>query len=214
MKKRNIENIVVLCCYFLVGLLGDVSRKPIESFPKTLSLRSTASLNEPLALAEVRQLEDLLNFRGRSGVGEILLVAVNEESGVLEVVVGEGVLEFFGGFLQAGAVGGVDDVDDAVSVLVVVTPEGAEASLATDVEHLELEVLVGDSGDVETNGGDGGVGFTEFELAQNSGLTSGVKADHDRTDFTLGKDEVPESRKFTAHFCFRDLFCWLLMFFL
>jgi len=163
-------------------------------------------LNEPLALAEVRQLEDLLNLRGRRSVGEILLVAVNEESGVLEVVVGESVLEFFSGFLEAGAVRGVDDVDDAVSVLVVVAPEGAEAGLATDVEHLELEVLVGDSGDVETNSGDGGVGFTEFELAQNSGLTSGVKTDHDRTDFTLGKDEVPKSRKFTAHFCLEICF--------
>ena len=89
--KTNETTFFSLLLFLLVGFLGNVSRKPIESFPKTLSLRSTASLNEPLALAEVRQLEDLLDFRGRSSVGEILLVAVNEESGVLEVVVGESV---------------------------------------------------------------------------------------------------------------------------
>ena len=115
-------------------------------------------------MAEVTQLEDFLEFGGSDGVGEILFVGVDEESGVLEVVVAEGVFEFSGSFLDTGAVGAVDNIDDAVSVLVVVAPERTEASLTTDVKTLELEVLVFDSVDVETDCGDCGLSFAELEL--------------------------------------------------
>ena len=159
----------------LLGLLGrEVDGQKIEAFIKAFSLACACTLNIPLSLTEVTQLEDFLEFGGGDGVGEILFVGVDEESGILEVVVAEGVFEFSSSFLDTGAVGAVDNVDDAVSVLVVVAPERTEASLTTDVETLELEVLVFDSVDVEADCGDCGLSFAELELTKDSGLTGGV----------------------------------------
>ena len=162
-------------------------------------MRSDASLDKPLSLAEVTQLEDFLEFGGSDGVGEILFVGVDEESSVLEVVVAEGVFKFSSSFLDTGAVGAVDNINNTIGVLVVVTPERTEASLTTDVKTLELEVLVFDGVDVETDCGDCGLGFAKLELTQTSRFPSRIKTDHHYTDVTLGENKVPESRKFTTH---------------
>lgn len=66
---------------------------------------------------------------------------------------------------------------------VVVPPEGTNLVLASDIPDVELDVLVGNSLDVETDGGDGGHRLVELELVEDGwrsaaslGLLSGDPA--------------------------------------
>jgi len=56
-------------------------------------------------------------------------------------------------------------------------PERADLVLPSYVPDSERNVLVFDRLDVKTDCGDGGDNFTELELVENSGLTSGIETD-------------------------------------
>ena len=55
----------------------------------------------------------------------------------------------------------------------VVSPQGSDLILTSDIPNGEVDVLVLDSLDVEADGGDGGDDLTELELVEDGGLTSG-----------------------------------------
>ena len=85
----------------------------------------------------------------RDTYGKILLVGEDEEDGVTELILVQHALEFLAGLDDTVAIVAVDDEDDALGVLEVMSPEGTELVLATDIPHSELDVLVLDSLDVE-----------------------------------------------------------------
>ena len=64
--------------------------------------------------------------------------------------------------LDTFAIGRVDDKDEALSVLVVMAPEGTDLVLASDIPDGEGDVLVLDGLDVEADGGDGGDDLSEL----------------------------------------------------
>jgi len=74
--------------------------------------------------------------------GQILLVGENQKNGVPQLVLVQHALQFLPGLDDTVAIVGVDDEDDALSVLEVVPPEGADLVLASDVPHRKLDVLV------------------------------------------------------------------------
>ena len=69
----------------------------------------------------------------------------------------------------------VNHEDQALRVLVVVPPQGANLVLATDVPHGERNVLVLNRLDVETDGRDGGDDLAKLELVEDGGLTGGIE---------------------------------------
>jgi hypothetical protein len=83
------------------------------------------------------------------GVGQILLVGEDEEESVTELVLVEHALELLTGLDNTVAIVGVDDENDTLGVLEVMSPERADLVLSTDIPHGELNVLVLDSLDVE-----------------------------------------------------------------
>ena len=84
------------------------------------------------------------------GVGQILLVGEDEEKGITELVLVEHALELLTGLDDTVAIVGVDDEDDTLGVLEVMSPERTDLVLSTDIPHGELNVLVLDGLDVET----------------------------------------------------------------
>jgi hypothetical protein len=81
--------------------------------------------------------------------GQILLVGKDQEKGVPQLVLVEHALEFLAGLGDTVTIVAVDDEDDALSVLEVVSPQRTDLVLATDIPHGELNVAVLDSLDVE-----------------------------------------------------------------
>lgn len=80
---------------------------------------------------------------------KILLVGKDQEDSVAELVLVEHALQLLAGLDDTVAIVGVDDEDDALGVLEVVSPQGADLVLPTDIPHGELDVAVLDGLDVE-----------------------------------------------------------------
>jgi hypothetical protein len=80
---------------------------------------------------------------------KILLVGEDEEKGVPQLILVEHALQLLTSLGHTVAVIAVDDEDDALGILEVVAPQGANLVLTTDVPHGELDVAVLDSLDVE-----------------------------------------------------------------
>jgi hypothetical protein len=87
------------------------------------------------------------------GVRQILLVGEDEEKSIAELVLVEHTLELLAGLDNTVAIVGVDDEDDTLGVLEVMSPERTNLVLSTDIPHSELNVLVLDSLNVEACGG-------------------------------------------------------------
>jgi hypothetical protein len=81
-------------------------------------------------LLEVEHGDDLLDLRG---VDEVLLVREDKERRVLELRVREELAELDGRLLEALRVRRVDDVDEALRLVVVVAPVRADRLLPADV---------------------------------------------------------------------------------
>ena len=88
--------------------------------------------------------------------GKILLVGEDKEDSITELVLVKHALELLPGLNNTVAIVGVDDEDDTLSVLEVMSPQRTDLVLTTDIPHGELNVLVLDGLDVETWLGDNG----------------------------------------------------------
>lgn len=99
-----------------------------------------------------------------------------------------------------------------MGVLVVVTPEGANLVLATDVPDREADAFVlhclnietyimkkGLEGLLFTDSGDGGHYFTEFELEEDSGLAGGIQANHQNAHLFLSEEGTEDSCQGDSH---------------
>ena len=104
----------------------------------------------PGALPQGVQAKLVGDLGGVHGVGQILLVGEDEEESVTELVLVEHALELLTGLDNTVAIVGVDDENDTLGVLEVMSPERADLVLSTDIPHGELNVLVLDGLDVET----------------------------------------------------------------
>jgi hypothetical protein len=81
---------------------------------------------------------------------QILLVGENQEKGVPQLVLVEHALQLLTSLGDTVTIVAVDDEDDALGVLEVVSPQRPNLVLATDIPHGELDVAVLDGLDVET----------------------------------------------------------------
>jgi hypothetical protein len=104
----------------------------------------------PGALPEGVQAKLVSDLSGVHGVGQILLVGEDKEKSITELVLVEHALELLTGLDDTVAIVGVDDEDDTLGVLEVMSPERTDLVLSTDIPHGELNVLVLDGLDVET----------------------------------------------------------------
>ena len=103
----------------------------------------------PSALPQAVQTKLIRNLRRVHGIGQILLVCEHEQKCVPQLVLVEHALQLLAGLDHTITVVGVDDKDDTLCVLEVVSPERADLVLSTHIPNGELDVLVLNSLDVE-----------------------------------------------------------------
>lgn len=82
--------------------------------------------------------------------GKILLVGEDQEESISQLVLVEHALQLLTGLNDTVTIVAVDDEDDTLGVLEVMSPEGTDLVLTADIPDGELNVLVLDSLDVET----------------------------------------------------------------
>lgn len=84
-----------------------------------------------------------------SAYGKILFVGKDQENSLTQLILVEHALKFLTGLNDTITIVAVDDEDDTLGVLKVMSPQRTDLVLTTDVPHSELNVLVFDSLDVE-----------------------------------------------------------------
>lgn len=90
----------------------------------------------------------LIGKTGRAH-GKILLVGEDQEKGVTQLVLVEHALQLLTGLNDTIPIVGVDDEDDTLGVLEVMSPQRTDFVLPADIPHGELNVLILDSLNVE-----------------------------------------------------------------
>lgn len=194
-----VEGPGVVC--LLVTSLSESGGEPFETLVQTISGCGTSRLDVPGALSQAVKAELVSDLGSIHGVGQILLVGEDEQDGISQLILVQHTLEFLSGLDDTIPIVAVDDEDDALGVLEVVSPQRTDLVLTTDIPHGELDVLVLNSLDVEANSGDGGDDFTKLQLVQNGGFTGGIETDHENSHLLLPPQLVENLRKGETHDC-------------
>ena len=157
---------------------------PVQALVQAIPGLSAAGLDVPVAGAlQVVQAKFVGHFSAAHGLWQVLLVRKDEECGVSEVVLLQKTVELVTRDIDTVAIVGVDDKDDAVRVGIVMTPEGSNLVLATDVPDGEAEVFIVYGLNVEANGRDRRHSLAQLELVEDGGLAGRVEADHEHPLF-------------------------------
>lgn len=117
--------------------------EPVKTVEETVSGGGASGDDVPLAVAERLQAELLSDVSDGHGVGEILLVGQDENDGLTELILAKQLLKLQGGLIDTLAIVGVDDVDDTLSVEVVVAPQGTDLVLSSDVPAKRKRKMIG-----------------------------------------------------------------------
>jgi len=163
----------------------NVGREPLEALVQPITARGTRSLDIPCPLPEALETELVGDLRGVHGIGQILLVGKDKEERITELVLVKHALELLACLGDTFSVIRVNNKDDALRVLEVMSPEGADLVLSSYVPDGEGDVLVLDGLNVEADCGDGGDDLAKLKLVENGGLTSGVETNHQNSHFFL-----------------------------
>ena len=82
----------------------------------------------------------------------------------------------------------------------IVSPEGADSVLASDVPHVHVEALVLDCFDVEADRRNRGDMFAEFKLVENGRLAGGVESEHQAARLAVPEPLLEEIAEEKSHF--------------
>jgi hypothetical protein len=81
---------------------------------------------------------------------QILLVGENQKNGISKLILIQHALQFLPGLNNTVTIIAVNDEDDTLGVLEIMSPQRSDLVLSTDIPYGELNVLVFDSLNVET----------------------------------------------------------------
>merc|ERR1712083_897353 len=171
-----------------LALLGESRREPVEALVETVASGGARGLDVPVALAKRVEAELVGDLRGVHGIRQILLVGEDQEDRFAELVLVEHAVELVARLADAVTIVGVDNKDDALRVLVVVTPQRSDLVLASNIPHRERDVLVLDGLDVEANGRDGGNDLAKLQLVEDGRLAGGIEANHEDAHILLAEE--------------------------
>ena len=127
-------------------------REPVEAFVEAFTVGGAGGLDVPVPVTERVEVQFVGDFCGGHGVWEILLVGEDKENGVPELILGKHPCKFLPSFSDTFTVVRVDNEDETLSVLEVVTPQRPDFVLATHIPHCEGNVFILNSFDVEACG--------------------------------------------------------------
>jgi len=161
-----------------VASLAERVAQPFETFVETVTGSSAGGLDIPSALSETVETKLVGDLSSVHGIRKILLVGKDKEKSVAQLILVEHALKFLTSLDNTISVVGVDNKDDTLGILKVMSPERSNLVLATNVPNCELDVLVLDGLNVETNRRNSGDNFTQLELVQDSGLSGSIKTNH------------------------------------
>jgi len=176
----------------LMTSLSKRARKPFQTFVKTISGGSTSGLDVPGTLSQAMKTQLVGNLGSVHGIGQILLVGENQKNSVSKLILVQHTLQFLPSLDDTITIITVNDEDDTLGVLEVMSPQRSDLVLSTNIPYGELNVLIFDGLDIETDCGNSCDNFTKLELVKNRSLPSSVQANHQNSHLLLSPEFIKE----------------------
>jgi len=176
--------------FLLMTRLSEGVGEPLKTLIETVTGGGTGGLDVPGALSQAVEAKLVCDLGGVHGVGKILLVGEDKKDSIAKLVLVEHALELLSCLNNTIAIVGVNDEDNTLSVLEVVSPQRTNLVLTTDIPHGELNVLVLYSLDIEADSGNGGDNLTKLKLVEDGGFTGGIKTNHQNSHLLLPPQSV------------------------
>jgi len=183
----------------LVTSLSERLCEPLQTLVKTISGGSASGLNVPSTLSQAVQTQLICDLCGVHGIWQILLVGEYQKNGISELILVQHTLQLLTSLDNTVTIVTIDNEDDTLSVLEVMSPQRTDLVLATDIPHGELDVLVLDSLDVEADGGNRGDDLAELQLVKDCGLPGCVETNHQDAHVALPKELRKDLTEKTTH---------------
>merc|ERR1711892_1528805 len=163
---------------FLLTRILKLRRKPIESLVETIARGGTCCLCMPLALAEIVQAKLICDFGCVHSIWQILFIGKHQQHRIAQLVLVQHAHEFFACFADTLPIIRINDKNESLRILKVMTPQGPNLVLSANVPHGERDIFVLDCFDVETNGRNSGDNLAQLQLVQNRRFSGRIKPDH------------------------------------
>ncbi len=122
--------------------VSDVGLEPVEALVQALSGGGDGGLDVPVSLRQRVQSQRIGDLSSVHRVRQILLVGEDQQDGVPKVVLVEHLVQLLLRLVDAILIVRVNDENEALGVLEVVSPQRSDLGLTTDVPHRERNVLV------------------------------------------------------------------------
>ena len=175
--------------------------KPVKALVKSVTSLGYSWLNEPSSASDGVETQLVSQLWDSHGTWQILLIGEYEKDGILELILSEHLVELFFGYLDSLPIVGVDDVDESLGIVIVVSPEESDLILTTYVPHIKADVLVLNCLDVEANSWDRCHHLAKLQLVQDCGLTCCIETNHQNAHLLLAKHALPNLAHQEAHGC-------------
>ena len=124
-----------------------------------------------------------------------LFVGKNEKNCISEFIFLQHAVQFIAGLANTLSIIAVNDKNETLCILEVVSPQWTDLVLTSDIPDGEADVLVFDSLHIEANGWNCGHNLAQFELIQNGGFTGSVQTNHENSHVALAKQAAEERLK-------------------
>eukprot|EP00438_Fugacium_kawagutii_P017659 Skav201276 [mRNA] locus=scaffold2058:154559:155204:- [translate_table: standard] len=150
-------------------------------------------------MSKILQLQLLHDFSCSHCIGQILLVGQNQQHSILHLLLLQHLVQLFIGILDSVTVRTVHHVDQTICALKVVAPKSADLVLASHIPHVELDVLVLNSLNIESNCRNGGDYFSQLQSVEDGGLAGRIETKHQNPHLFGSNHPCPNLAKEHAH---------------
>jgi len=181
--------------------LSERACEPLQTFVETVTGSSASGLNVPSTLSQTVETQLVCDLGGVHGVWQILLVGENQQNGIPQLILVQHALQLLSGLNNTITIVAINNEDDTLGVLEVMSPERSDLVLSTDIPHCELNVLVLDGLDIETDSGDCGNDLAKLQLIQNGCLSCSIQTDHQNSHLLFAPELVEELGECKTHDC-------------
>jgi len=185
----------------VLASLAESAAEPLKTLVKSITGSSASGLNVPATLSQAVQTKLIGDFGGVHGVWQILLVGEDQEESIPELILVQHALQLLPGLNNTVAIVGVDNEDNTLGVLEVMPPQRPDLVLSSDIPHGELDVLVLDGLDVESDCWDSGDDLTKLELVEDGGLSGSIQTNHQDSHLLLSPQLIEQLRECKTHIC-------------
>ena len=185
----------------LLEFLVDLSTKPIKTLTKAITSSRTCTLALPRPVRDRVETKTAAQVLWLDRVWKVLFVGIDKKNRITKLIFFKELVQFIASFVDPVDVIRVDDEDQTLCVVVVVSPQRPNTILTANIPDVEVEALVLNRFDIESDRRDCRHMLAKLQLVQDRCLSCSIESQHETPSITVLEialehvEEVPHPAK-------------------